>query len=495
MLQIGCENMPATEDLLKSLEEIRQKKRGLEKNSDYQKSLGDEKDTVTRLNITVREEFVEKWKKVFKEKYDCLVELVGLSPEPIIRAILSLEPKKVVFIATPDAETQIDIIAKEANLIPSQIEKKIVEGEKPEKIYDVIREYAKHSRRIAVDISGGKKSMSASAAIAASFLNLDVIYNDYKDYDEKLRIPVPGSEYLAKLSNPFETYQDFMARIACELFNSYDYQKAEEIFKKIADETVDVHRSAVFKSLSELSKAYLYFDTFQFNSAMRSLDSFLKNVEKFKWRLGINLEQLKRQAKALSSLSTVQRIPYIDVLKDAEKVKLLVFTTYNSALRKAKEERYEDGVVRLYRTCEIIAQHRLALRDIDTDDAATNVFNDEQMGEYKTISFELYTQSGVKVNKEDIILPVKSSLMNDFVMLKVLKDELTENFQVVDLYNAVEARNKAYIEHGIQIVSERAFKRLGGLCEHIIRKFCDLNGFNFDENRHFEAIKLDKTYI
>ena len=69
-----------------------------------------------------------------------------------------------------------------------------------------------------VDISGGKKSMTGGAAIAAAFLDLDVFYNDYAKYDAKLRMPAPGSEFLHQLENPFEISQDVLERIGTELF-------------------------------------------------------------------------------------------------------------------------------------------------------------------------------------------------------------------------------------------------------------------------------------
>ena len=149
-----------------------------------------------QLERNVRQDFVKKWSKVYKDQYDHLATLIGRTPEPIIRTILSIKPKKVLFIYTLETEPYINNIVEETKLKPSDFEKSLVNGSKPDDTYESIKKYTLIWSRMCVDISGGKKAMTGGAAIAAAFLNLDILYNDYDRYDEELRMPEPGSEFL-----------------------------------------------------------------------------------------------------------------------------------------------------------------------------------------------------------------------------------------------------------------------------------------------------------
>ena len=60
----------------------------------------------------------------------------------------------------------------------------------------------------AIDITGGKKSMVASASIFARDYNFNVLYVDYDEYIPQLRRPMPGSEILNLVYAPYRDLPD-----------------------------------------------------------------------------------------------------------------------------------------------------------------------------------------------------------------------------------------------------------------------------------------------
>ena len=62
------------------------------------------------------------------------------------------------------------------------------------------------SSSYAIDITGGKKSMVASAAIFGKDYNFKVLYVDFDQYDSDLRKPIPGYERLNVVYDPIKQF-------------------------------------------------------------------------------------------------------------------------------------------------------------------------------------------------------------------------------------------------------------------------------------------------
>ena len=56
--------------------------------------------------------------------------------------------------------------------------------------------------RVVIDITGGKKSMVASAAIFGKDYGCKIVYVDFSEYLEDLRKPKPGTEILNLVYDP-----------------------------------------------------------------------------------------------------------------------------------------------------------------------------------------------------------------------------------------------------------------------------------------------------
>ena len=136
---------------------------------DYQAARRTNKEEAIRIYVehllpTILEHALEKWKETNEGKsYDHLIATVGLSPEPTILTITALQPKEVSFLVTEESRRELDLIIQGTGLKPSRWRAYEIDDSTMVEIYKNVREITKRCevRRIAMDISGGKKLMSA----------------------------------------------------------------------------------------------------------------------------------------------------------------------------------------------------------------------------------------------------------------------------------------------------------------------------------------------
>ena len=137
------------------------------------------------------------------EPIDVLLSVLGFTPEPIILAARALKPRKHIILHDKEVAFNEDNIRFLPKFLPNGYEKIELKDESFGTIYDTLKEQMTFNagRSYAINITGGKKSMVASAGIFARDFNSSVVYVDYNDYDPNLRRPTPGSEYM----NPYPT--------------------------------------------------------------------------------------------------------------------------------------------------------------------------------------------------------------------------------------------------------------------------------------------------
>lgn len=143
----------------------------------------------------------------FKEKYsqnrdgELLVSLLGFSPEPIILTAQALNPETHLIISNPVKEEIVQILDE---YLTNEYKLVILENDDFQTIYKTIKESLNDypTRNITIDITGGKKSMVASAAIFGKDYGSRIVYVDFAEYLKDLRKPIPGTEILNVVYNP-----------------------------------------------------------------------------------------------------------------------------------------------------------------------------------------------------------------------------------------------------------------------------------------------------
>ncbi len=160
---------------------------------------------------TVIELFITRHKP--EKEYDGLILTVGLSPQPLILSIKVINPERIALLYTPEAKDFIKRIQEQTEYTSDQTDLIQIDGTDVRGIYDKTWEFARDTwgefNNIAVDITGGKTSMAAGAALAAAVIPADICYVDSTDYLKEFRMPEPGSEYMQVLEGP-----DTLLRVA-----------------------------------------------------------------------------------------------------------------------------------------------------------------------------------------------------------------------------------------------------------------------------------------
>jgi hypothetical protein len=138
---------------------------------------------------------------------ELLVSLMGLSPETTVLATAFVRPQQLVIVASKNAERYseqcIAFLAEHKLIAREMISVRMVDPTKHDALFVTLCDaLASTSGRRLVDLTGGKKIMSAVAGYAAWSLGLSVCYLESRAYNEQMRRPEPGSEEIFILDPP-----------------------------------------------------------------------------------------------------------------------------------------------------------------------------------------------------------------------------------------------------------------------------------------------------
>ncbi len=145
-------------------------------------------------------QFSLRFKNVFN-KGATLISVLGYSPEPIILAAKAIQPANHIIITTENKEGNNAYLEK---FLSDNYKLIIFQDESFLSIYKLLKEQliTFHGSNIVIDITGGKKSMVAAAAIFGKDYGCSIVYVDFKEYLTDLRKPKPGSEILNLVYSP-----------------------------------------------------------------------------------------------------------------------------------------------------------------------------------------------------------------------------------------------------------------------------------------------------
>ncbi len=194
-------------------------------------------------------------------------------------------------------------------------------------------------QEIAVDLTGGKSTMTVGLAKAAHVLRLPAVYVD-SDYADGR--PVPGTQRLAMPEDPYIVFDDLEAAEARRLHNNHDYASAEKIFRDLAQRVPDNPDYAIY---ADLVAAYLAWDGFAPDQAGEALDRMLAYAG-----LPADLQParggLQTQRAALAQLTAINRrliqrktppASALTALRDLSQALALLGSLHGAALRHADE--------------------------------------------------------------------------------------------------------------------------------------------------------------
>lgn len=168
------------------------------------------------------------------EKYKCevLFSVLGYTPEPIILTQRALSPQvHIIFTTRKDYESDTEIVSYLEKFLTSNFKIINLNDDEFITVYEALKAQMNlyPSKKYIIDITGGKKSMVASAAIFGRDYNCDIVYVDYDEYIPELRRPMPGTE---KLKVVYSSPQDIVNTITIQFqgnINNHVYNREKPI--------------------------------------------------------------------------------------------------------------------------------------------------------------------------------------------------------------------------------------------------------------------------
>ena len=140
-----------------------------------------------------------------------LFSVLGFSPEPIILTAKAIQPDTHIIFTTNNQKVDNNYLEK---FLESNYELIYLNNESFESMYKAMKEQLvlNPDSQITIDITGGKKSMVASASIFGKDYGCRIVYVDFSEYIKDLRKPMPGSEILNVVYNPFKNQPEIFLK-------------------------------------------------------------------------------------------------------------------------------------------------------------------------------------------------------------------------------------------------------------------------------------------
>ncbi len=200
------------------------------------------------------------------EKADTLVLLVGFSFEPLLQSVCAYKPKKVLLVLnenysdTVDGQMFGDWLTKSirklpADLLPEQPEEIgaleineatgeeqfITQPAQPEKVFQFLIDQllrkpgndAPQNGRIAIDITGAKKSMVTGAYLFGALTNCTISYVDFDAYEPERFRAYGYSCRIGKIGNPYHSFRISNWHRVQERYNHYALGEAAKLLGEI----------------------------------------------------------------------------------------------------------------------------------------------------------------------------------------------------------------------------------------------------------------------
>ena len=427
----------------------------------------------------VKEAFINNPKNCPDKKYAGLILPLGYSPEPLILSILAIKPKRVGLLYTNETERLLQRIQGETQLTLDQLYKRKIDGSSTVDVYRAIMElYEAWGRptNIAVDITGGKKSMVGGAAMAGAALEADIFYVDNTKFTHGK--PEPCTEYLSLLDNPYTVFGNLEVEKARDLYGRHDYAGAQRVFDQLKGQVGDPNLAKVHEAYGHLCAAYEAWDNLDIGKAKNFLNQLLKILEQYPGLTGLSQlcgsqSLFKKQVEALDCLLTFLRDQQLALaVPDGFH---FAFTLYYNACRREAQGKLDTACLILYRLLEWIGQHRLNDYKIKTHEPDYSEFDETALFKrYKEKQKEVYQDS------DRTKLPAPIGLIDGYFVLYALEDKIVEKLDWDKFRSQIETRNQSVYAHGMKMIDAKGFKAFKLTVEERFKKAQEIANIDAD---------------
>lgn len=404
------------------------------------------------------------------------VGIGGHNKESLVNGLYTCIDKtntdEILFFASKESKEIMIPLIKEAYFQNKQKEldnSKIIEIENVDDfdhIFNQIKnEVIKYQKdhKIIINYNSGTKTMTMTAALISALYDTDLISVIGKRNEKGF---IESKTEQINYLNLYQYYDELLINQLREYFNNNNFESGKVLFKDISSNKINK------EAYEKLFNAYYAMDNVNFEEGYEYFDAKLFKEE----CEGLDKNQLNNNSKAFRIICEKNKEGVYHWDRDY----FILASILNNARRKYDDNKYDDGIARLYRSLELIAQIRLEKEyGIDTSNVDISILE-----EYNVPNDFV---NGIKSKKSKNI-----SLNEDYLLLKHLNDDLgiyyDNNYNKIR--NMLTFRNNSILAHGLDSLSKKQFEDLN----HEVLKIARILKPNIDETikeTKFPTFKLD----
>lgn len=398
------------------------------------------------------------------EKHTLLICTVGGTPEPVVTSLLHWRPARVFFIPSAQTETQVDAVlhrfAERAAQPLGPGVYRICPVDDAEDMHGCLRiirlldheveEWLKRGTdyQIVADFTAGTKCMSAALALEARRWPCRFSYvGGARRTKDGMGVVETGAERVVHSANPWEALGYQAVDEFITLFDQRAFAAAADLARRAKETMTAPDRKRELSVLENLASGFDAWDRFDHRGAKQKLTDVLKGANDLRATVGADrgnrIMRFTEQHRAyLERLASQNNSPTAEHVRD-----LLA-----NAGRRKEEGRIDDGVARLYRAIEAVAQCALAGRH---DMPSTERVPVDRLPESLRSRLEPQPRDDGTI---------KLGLQDAYALLAALGDEVGTKFTNSELddpeRSPLTARNRSILAHGFERVPDKVFDRL-----------------------------------
>jgi len=383
-----------------------------------------------------------------------LIITLGTGPgveSGIVRSIQVNHPDRICFVATRASLGTLNRVESKLGRPLTCDEPRLVEDGNDvedccatvERLIRATTEDGGNPEEIFVDFTSGTKAMSAGAVLAAIGLECGGLV-----YVTGRRAPngrvISGTERVITIA-PNRILIESRRRLIGNLFNSFQYEACLRIIQDVRDRAADQDLQVEWDHLSDLLRAYSWWDRFDHQKALHHFSRLPKGWSE-RWHIDTS------RSKEMVSRIARQRERHAVTRDIREKYsEEMLADLLANAERRSQEGKYDDAIARLYRAIELVAQLVLSRRGVDSSNARLEDLPDNLR--------ETYTDAGS---------PIRIGQEKAFSLLQALGEEIGRGYwENRTLRNYLSKRNSSILAHGIDPVSQETYHELSREVHHL----------------------------
>lgn len=424
---------------------------------------------------------------VERPEVDLLVSLSGYTPETTLLAYELIRPKRLHVVSSDNTMAQVNVIWDKIKdrLSISEFTHDRVDPVNPLDIYELVRKAVHPGRPGAppitaiIDITGGKKVMSASAALAASQLDLKLCYID-SEFDPEMRGAIPGTEKLCILKNPTVLFGDRDMGAAMQMFRSGSYLGAAERFSELSARVYEPARARFLRDLAALYQSWC---------DLNSTD-LPERVKQVRARIADPRSELRPE----TARRLTEQLEFVTALV-AEDRSALLLNSYLLGDHYLPLGRNDFAALLFYRTIEKSAAERLrrGYGGFDVSNPDYRLLDPDVTRletRYGRLAMSVYDRTSPPR------LPWRMGLMDAEIMLLLLGDDMLTSIGIRDvtglghLRKLADIRNHSVLAHGDTAVGKKDCETLKNQAKAHLHAFWRLHEADQDIQQRTETLRF-----